>query len=186
MKTLIVLTAVVTGLAAAAPVGALEVSTRPGDAILGGSAGLSAVRLDTDDERVQSLQIALRGAYFVSERWALGAGAFFDRVDQNSADITTGRLLAELLLVPIPDANVSPFLRVGGGYSRWRQERETATTKQLDAITGEAAVGFFAFINEYFAVAIDATYFYDQYEQNPDNEYDHNVTATIGFVGFLR
>jgi len=186
MKTLIVSIAIVTVLVVAAPVGALEVSTRPGDASLGGSAGLSAVRLDTDDGRMQSLQVALRGAYFVSERWALGAGAFFDRVDQNSADITTGRLLAELLIVPIPDANVSPFLRFGGGYSRWRWEPEAAPTRLLNAITGEAAVGFFAFINEYFAVAIDATYFYDQYENNPDNEYDHNVTATIGFVGFLR
>jgi hypothetical protein len=186
MKTLIAASIIVLLLIPAAPVRALEVSTRPGDSILGGSAGLSAVRLDTDEERIQSVQIALRGAHFLSERWALGAGLFLDRTDQHSTDITTGRILAELLLVPIPDANVSPFLRVGGGASRWRWETEGAPTSELDALTAEAAVGFFAFINEYFAVAIDATYFYDQYEGNPENEDDHNLTATIGFVGFLR
>jgi hypothetical protein len=115
MKTLIAASIIVLLLIPAAPVRALEVSTRPGDSILGGSAGLSAVRLDTDEERIQSVQIALRGAHFLSERWALGAGLFLDRTDQHSTDITTGRILAELLLVPIPDANVSPFLRVGGG-----------------------------------------------------------------------
>jgi hypothetical protein len=188
MKTVIAASVIVIVLVAAAPapVWALEVSTRPGDSILGGSAGLSAVRLDSNDERIQSVGVALRGAHFVSERWALGAGLFLDRTDHDSTDITTGRILAELLLVPIPDANVSPFLRVGGGASRWRWETEGAPTSELDALTAEAAVGFFAFINEYFAVAIDATYFYDQYENNPDNADDHNLTATIGFVGFLR
>jgi hypothetical protein len=185
MKKAIVLGAVAVSLLAA-PVAALEVSTRPGDSILGGSAGVSAVRLDTDDERIQTVQVALRGAYFVSQRWALGAGAFLDRVDQDRGDATTGRILAELLLVPIPDANVSPFLRIGGGYSRWHSDAEGAAVTDMDAVTGEAALGFFAFINDYFAVAVDATYFYDRYENSPTDEYDNNVTATIGFVGFLR
>jgi len=166
--------------------GALEVSTRPGDAMLGGSIGFSAVRLDKDTDRIQSLQAALRGAYFVSERWALGAGVFVDHVNREDINITTERYLAELLLVPIPDANVSPFLRVGGGYSRWTWEPDPVDPVRSDALTAEGAVGFFAFINEYFAISVDATYFYDQYQDNPDNEDDHNVSATIGFVGFLR
>jgi hypothetical protein len=186
MKTLIATSVIVVMLIAGAPAQALKVSTRPGDAILGGSAGLSTVRLDTDEERIQSLQVALRGAYFVSERWAVGAGVFLDRIDQQSTDITTGRILAEVLLVPIPDANVSPFLRIGGGLSRWKSEPNAAPAAHFDAITGEGAVGFFAFINEYFAVAVDATYFYDQYKDNPENKDDHNITATIGFVGFIR
>lgn len=186
MRIATILGVVAAVLVSVVPSMALEVLTRPGDAILGGSAGLSAVRLDTDDARIHSVQVALRGAYFVSQQWALGAGGFVDRVDHEAADITTGRVLAELMLVPLPDANVSPFLRFGGGYSRWRWEREGGAKTDLDAITAEGAVGFFAFINEYFAVTVDATYFYDQYNDNPDNENDHNLTATIGFVGFLR
>ena len=186
MKTLIAVSAIVVSLAAVSPVRALEVSTRPGDSILGGSAGLSAVRLDSKDEKIQSISVALRGAQFVTQRWALGAGLFLDRTDQESTDITTGRILAELTLVPVPDANVSPFLRVGGGASRWWWGALDAPKLELDALTAEAAIGFFAFINDYFALAIDATYFYDQYENNPDNKDDHNLTATVGFVGFLR
>lgn len=173
-------------LLSAVPAGALEVSTRPGDAILGGSVGFSAVRLDKDTDRIQSLQVALRGAYFVSERWALGAGVFVDHLNREDVNIRTERYLAELQLVPIPDANVSPFLRVGGGYSRWTWEPDPVDAARSDALTAEGAVGFYAFINECFAIAVDATYFYDQYQDNPDNEDDHNVSVTIGFVGYLR
>ena len=130
--------------------------------------------------------MALRGALFVSQRWALGAGLFVDHVDRDDISITTQRYLIELQLVPVPDANVSPFLRVGGGYSQWTWEPDPADRAQSEALSAEGAVGFYAFINEYFAIAVDATYFYDQYRDNPDNEDDHNVSATIGFVGYLR
>jgi len=164
----------------------MDVSNRPGDSVLGGSVGLSAVRLDKDQDRLQSVQVALRGAYFVSERWTIGAGVFYDRLDQDSTTISTERYLAELTLVPIPDAGVSPFLRVGGGVSQWKWDPASIGAAKTQAITGEGAVGFFAFFNENFALTVDATYFYDQYEDNPGNEDDHNVAVTVGFVGFLR
>jgi hypothetical protein len=186
MKSTIALVAVIVALLTAAPVPALEVSTRPGDAVLGGAAGLSAFRLDREADRTSSLRVALRGSYFVSERWAVGAGFFLDRVDQEDTDIATGRALAELMLVPIPDADLSPFLRVGAGYSRWTWRPGEGDKLRSEALTAEGAVGFFAFINEYFAVTVDAAYFYDRYDHNPENEDAHNLSATIGFVGFLR
>jgi hypothetical protein len=168
------------------PVHALKVSNRPGDKIIGGSAGFSSVLLDADDKRVQSIQLGLRGAYFVAERWAIGAGAFFDRTDQDDTERIAQRYLVELLLVPIPDATVSPFLRGGAGVSQWKWKPGSSDAIRINAYTAEAAVGIFAFLNDNFALAIDATYFYDQYEENPNNDEDHNVAAMIGFVGFLR
>ena len=168
------------------PARAVDVSNRPGDSILGGHAGFSSVRLDKDQERIESLQIALRGSYFVAEKWALGGGLVYDRVAQENTTITTQRYLVELLLVPIPDANVSPFIRIGGGYSKWEWDTGTVDSALNDAITGEGALGFFAFINDYFAVVVDATYFYDNYDKTDRNDADNNITASIGFVGFLR
>jgi hypothetical protein len=165
------------------PALAVEVSNRPGDTILGGHAGFSSVRLDKDQDRIESLQVALRGSYFVAEKWTLGGGLVFDRVAQDNTTITTQRYLAELTLVPIPDANVSPFIRIGGGYSKWEWDTGTVAPALNDAMTGEGALGFFAFINDYFAVVVDATYFYDNFDKN---DADNNITASIGFVGFLR
>jgi len=164
----------------------VEVSTRPGDAIVGGSAGFSSVLLDANMERIESVQVGLRGAYFVSEKWAVDAGLVYDRVAQENTAITTQRYLAELLLVPIPDAGVSPFIRVGGGYSKWEWDTGSVAPANNDALTGEGALGFFAFLNDYFALVVDATYFYDKYDDNPNSEGESNVSATIGFVGFLR
>jgi hypothetical protein len=175
-----------------AAAGTLKVSTRPGDAILGGSAGLSSVRLDAGDDRVRIIHLAVRGSYFVSERWAIGAGAFYDWVDHSNIEASVERYLAEVLLVPVPDAVVSPFIRLGGGYSRWEWAPEAMLTEGstwgtvYDAYTAEGAVGIFAFVNEYFAVSVDFTYFYDQLIDNPDSEYENNIMATVGFVGFLR
>lgn len=168
------------------PASAVEVSNRPGDTIVGGHAGFSSVRLEKDRDRIESVQVALRGAYFIAEKWAMGAGMVYDRVAQENTSITTQRYLAELLLVPIPDANVSPFVRVGGGYSKWKWDTGTVNPALNDAITGEVALGFFAFINDYFAVVVDGTYFYDNYEKTESNDADNNLTASIGFVGFLR
>jgi hypothetical protein len=109
----------------------------------------------------------------------------FNRIDQGSTNISTQRYLAELHLVPIPDANVSPFIRIGGGYSRWEWDPGVDTAAR-DAYTAEGSAGSFAFINEYSALAVDATYFYDRYNDNPNNDDDGNLSATIGFVGFLR
>lgn len=186
MRIPLVIGAVLVTLFAGLPVYALEVSTRPGDAVLGGSAGFSNVRLDKDEDRVQSVQIGFRGAYFVAERWAIGAGVIFDRVDQENTNITTQRYLAELHLVPVPDAKVSPFIRIGGGFSSWKWDPGTVDSARQDAYTAEGSAGFFAFFNDYFALAVDATYFYDQYKDNPNNDDDSNVSVTIGFVGFLR
>jgi hypothetical protein len=116
---------------------------------------------------------------------AIGAGVVFNRIDQGSTNISTQRYLAELHLVPIPDANVSPFIRIGGGYSRWEWDPGVDTAAR-DAYTAEGSAGSFAFINEYSALAVDATYFYDRYNDNPNNDDDGNLSATIGFVGFLR
>lgn len=168
------------------PALAVDVSNRPGDAILGGHAGFSSVQLVEDRERVESVQVAVRGAYFLAEKWAVGAGLVYDRTSGESTTITTQRYLAELTLVPIPDADVSPFVRVGGGWSKWEYDTGTVTPAFNDAITGEAAVGFFAFINDYFAVAVEGTYFYDNYQDAASNDAADNMSASIGFVGFLR
>lgn len=165
---------------------ALDVSNRPGDKIVGGSAGFSSVLLDPGEDRVQSVQVGARGAYFVTERWALGAGVFFDRIDQDAADRTAQRYLVELLLVPVPDATVSPFVRGGGGVSQWKWSSSSGGTERVEAYTAEAGAGFFAFLNDNFALAIDVTYFYDEYRDNPNSDEDNNVAAMIGFVGFLR
>jgi hypothetical protein len=168
------------------PVRAVDVSNRPGDAILGGQAGFSSVLLVEDRERLENLQAAVRGAYFVAEKWAVGAGLVYGRTSGESSTITTQRYLAELTLVPIPDANVSPFVRIGGGWSKWEYDPGTVNPAYNDAITGEAALGFFAFINDYFAVVVDGTYFYDNYEDAATNDAADNMSASIGFVGFLR
>ena len=165
---------------------AIDVSNRPGDAILGGHAGFSSVSLVEDQDRIESFQVAFRGSYFVAEKWTLGGGLVYDRVAQENTAITTQRYLAELTLVPIPDANVSPFIRIGGGYSKWEWDTGTVDPALNDAITGEGALGFFAFVNDYFAVVVDATYFYDNYDKTDQNDADSNITASIGFVGFLR
>jgi hypothetical protein len=175
-----------------AAAGTLKVSNRPGDAILGGSAGLSSMRLDPEEERMRTIHLVVRGSYFVSERWTIGAGVFYDWVDQDNAGTSAERYLAEALLVPVPDADVSPFIRIGGGYSRWEstpgieEATGTNTATYYNAYTAEGAVGIFAFINEYFAISVDFTYFYDQFIENPTTEYENNVMATVGFVGFLR
>jgi hypothetical protein len=168
------------------PALAVDVSNRPGDSILGGHAGFSSVSLAKNQDRIESIQVALRGSYFFAEKGTLGGGLVYDRVAQENTTITAQRYLVELTLVPIPDANVSPFIRIGGGYSKWEWDTGTVNPAFNDAITGEGALGFFAFVNDYFAVVVDATYFYDNYNKTERNDADNNVTASIGFVGFLR